>query len=85
MGHLRIKSWNIKGFEEIRRSVEVASLVNNHAAEVCSRANSMAKRGTYRWSGMQRRSRYGALVVTDDYQSRIDNAKRSTLLKALGS
>lgn len=74
----------MEGFREIRTSVGVRRVVNEQAERVAERANAAAKRGKYRWSGRERKTRYGAIVFTDDYQARIDNGKRNTLLKALG-
>lgn len=85
MQYLRIKSWNQSGFEEIRRSAPVAQLVNSHAKRMAETAQASAQLGNYRWSGRQRKTRYGAIVFTDDYKARVDHKRNNTLLKAVGS
>lgn len=72
------------GYSELMSRSVTGGVLDGHAATVCSRANSAAKRGTYTvGSAHVVGDRQTAFVRTGDYEARIDTAKRNTLGKAI--
>lgn len=73
--------FNIPGFDELRNSDGVVRMIEEVADNIQGAAGpgfvaSKVKRGA---------KRAKATVGTTDYQSRLDNARNDTLLRALGS
>lgn len=92
---VRITSWNVKGFEEIRRSPKVQAEVERVASNVARQAGpgyvSSARQGRKgpapawnkrRGPGFQ--GRYRAIVYPDTFRAMRDNAKNNTLVKLVG-
>lgn len=74
---MRIK-WDIRGFEEIRRSAEVQDLVG----EVTDMVLDRLPRG-YGWSGRQGKSRYREIVFAERSFAFRDQVRNNSLQKAL--
>lgn len=74
---MRIK-WNIKGFEEIRRSDEVMGLVGDVSGDILARL----PRG-YTASGRQGKSRYREIIFADSSSAFRDQIRNNSLQKVL--
>ena len=72
--------WNIKAFEQLRRSAGVKNRLKSEAESVARSAGS-----GYVVNTGEGKTRSRASVITGDYDSIRDNSKNSTLLRALGN
>lgn len=74
---MRIK-WNIKGFEELRRSPGVAADIDARAARVAAAAGK-----GYVASPYEGKSRHRASVFTQTPRAMVDSKRNNTLLRAI--
>ena len=92
---IKITSWNMKGFEEIRRAPKVLNLVDQVSVNFAARAGRGYKASSQQgakgpspsWNkkkgkGYQGRAR--AIVYPDTFRAMRDNAKNNTLVKLMG-
>lgn len=70
--------WDIRGFEEIRRSDEVMGLVSDLSDDILSRL----PRG-YTSSGRQGKSRYREIIFADSSYAFRDQLRHNSLQKVL--
>ena len=73
--------WNIKGFEEIRRSAEVEEALEEAVEQVLDQVGEEHYAGNVQAG--KTRSRGG--VVTADFEGILENDQEQTLLRALGN
>ncbi|MCZ1070819.1 hypothetical protein [Rhodococcus sp. A5(2022)] len=75
--------WNPAALYEVRRLPGVQAEVERHAARIASAAGA-----GYSWSSRQGakrpQGRWRAIVYPDTWPARRDNARRNTLVRALG-
>lgn len=80
--------YNNNALYEIRSDPAIVAALDEKAQEICDRANEIGK-GTYAvgsQQGMRRpQGRWRATVVTADARAMANNAKRNTLIRAMGS
>ena len=92
---IKIISWNMKGFEEIRRTPKVLAEVERVALHIAAKAGKGYKFSAQQgvkgpspsWNkrqgpGYQGRAR--AIVYPDTFRAMRDNAKNNTLVKIMG-
>ena len=92
---IKITSWNMKGFEEIRRAPKVLNLVDQTSVNFAARAGrgykASARQGAKgpspswnkkRGKGYQGRAR--SIVYPETFRAMRDNAKNNTLVKLMG-
>lgn len=84
---LRIE-WNRNGLYEVRSDPALVAAEEEVAQRVCDQANAIGK-GTYAVGSRQGRrapqGRWRTTVVTADARAMANNAKRNTLIRAMGS
>ena len=87
--------WNNAGFEEIRRSPKVVSLIDNLGSRTATQAGKgyvysgrQGKKGPSPEWNKQRgpgfQGRYRGIVFPDSHRASRDNAKHNTLVKLMG-
>ena len=92
---IKIISWNMKGFEEIRRAPKVMAEVERVALNIAAKAGKGYKSSVQQgvkgpspsWNkkkgkGYQGRAR--AIVYPETFRAMRDNAKNNTLVKIMG-
>ena len=72
--------WNIKAFQQLRRSAGVKNRLKSEAESIARSAGS-----GYVVNTGEGKTRSRASVITGDYDSIRDNSKNNTLLRALGN
>lgn len=77
--------WNLSEFEKLRRGSGIRDVIDEVTEQVADRANDQAlvPGAKYGWKSRQDRSRFQGIVFTDNFAARRDQAKFSTLEKAL--
>lgn len=75
MAKARIK-WNVKEFENIRRSSKMVAVIDSSASRIADACGD-----GFEWSGQQGKSRYRANVSAYTYEARRDNSSNNTLLR----
>lgn len=71
---------NIKGFDELRKSPEMQSILESYAANAL---NSLPKHG-YASAVRVHKKRAVAYIYADTARARIDNLRNNSLLKSIG-
>lgn len=64
MSGIKIKKWNMRGFQQIRRDPGVTAMVDEQAAKAAAAAGD-----GFVVSGRQGRTRYRAIVYPDSYMA----------------
>lgn len=72
-------SWNVSGFEQVRRSPETQRLIDSYVDDMVDAAGP-----GYDGNGMQGRSRYRGIVFPDSWSAVRDNGRHNTLVSLLG-
>ncbi|KGM18147.1 hypothetical protein [Corynebacterium auriscanis] len=72
-------TWNIDGFQEMRKDPALRDQINGLARDVATRAGN-----GFEWDSQEFPDRYRAIVFTDTPRAMRVNARDNTLLKALG-
>lgn len=76
--------WSRPGYVQVKGSAPVQAILARKAARAESAARSMSS-GKYKTSHRQGKQDMYYSVVADDYEARLDQAKRKVLTKAVNS